>query len=162
MAFRAAPPFVHLEGVSKGYGSGPSTVCVLDPARPLTRHGRDHQPAGPIRGGQVDLAQTDCRLTRVGAASAASRPTKDDAGRALVRAERIGIVLQCYNLISFLTANQVWGLSRSDLEWSTALDTALLTSRRDDLKHGTNAAYVAGCVCDECREHQRQRMARNR
>jgi len=30
MAFRAAPPFVHLEGVSKGYRSGPSTVCVLD------------------------------------------------------------------------------------------------------------------------------------
>ena len=32
----------------------------------------------------------------------------------------------------------------------------------DDLKHGTNAAYVHGCVCSECRTHQRIRMARNR
>jgi ABC-type lipoprotein export system ATPase subunit len=99
-----------------------------------------------------------------GRSSIGGQPTDqlDDAGRARLRAERIGIVLQSDNLISFLTSNQVWGLSKSDLEWSTALETALLTSRRDDLKHGTNAAYVAGCVCDECREHQRQRMARNR
>jgi HAMP domain-containing protein len=34
--------------------------------------------------------------------------------------------------------------------------------RRDDLEHGTNAAYVHGCVCSECRAHQRIRMARNR
>jgi hypothetical protein len=37
-----------------------------------------------------------------------------------------------------------------------------MATRRDDLKHGTNAAYVAGCVCMECREHQRQRMAKSR
>jgi hypothetical protein len=28
--------------------------------------------------------------------------------------------------------------------------------------HGTNATYVAGCVCKDCREHQQQRMARSR
>jgi hypothetical protein len=39
---------------------------------------------------------------------------------------------------------------------------ALTASRRDDLQHGTNAAYVHGCVCNECREHQRIRMAKNR
>jgi hypothetical protein len=61
-----------------------------------------------------------------------------------------------------LTPNQVWGLTKTEKEWSIALDDALTTSRRDDLKHGTNAAYVAGCVCKQCREHQRQRMARNR
>jgi len=43
-----------------------------------------------------------------------------------------------------------------------ALEAALTATRRRDLKHGANAAYVAGCVCNECREHQRQRMARNR
>jgi hypothetical protein len=53
------------------------------------------------------------------------------------------------------------GLKKSDEEWSTAIEAALTATRRD-LKHGTNAAYVAGCVCKECREHQRQRMARNR
>jgi len=61
-----------------------------------------------------------------------------------------------------LTPNQVWGMARVDREWSAALEAALTAMRRDDLKHGTNAAYVAGCVCYECREHQRQRMVRNR
>jgi hypothetical protein len=61
-----------------------------------------------------------------------------------------------------LTSNQVWGLTRTDKEWAGALDAALTTTRRDDLKHGTNAAYVAGCVCKECREHQRVRTAQNR
>ena len=61
-----------------------------------------------------------------------------------------------------LTSNQVFGLARADEEWSSALQAALTASRRVDLQHGTNAAYVKGCVCKECREHQRQRMARNR
>ena len=60
-----------------------------------------------------------------------------------------------------LTSNQVWGLTRSDHEWSERLE-ALTATRRDDLQHGTNAAYVRGCVCRECPEHQRIRMARNR
>jgi hypothetical protein len=61
-----------------------------------------------------------------------------------------------------LTPNQVWGLTKTDDEGSTALDAALTATRRDDRQHGTNAAYVAGCVCGDCREHQRVRMARNR
>jgi hypothetical protein len=42
---------------------------------------------------------------------------------------------------------------------SFSIETA---ARRDDLDHGTNAAYVAGCVCKDCRGHQRQRMAKSR
>jgi hypothetical protein len=61
-----------------------------------------------------------------------------------------------------LTSNQVWGLTKTDKEWSTALEAALMGTRRGDLKHGTNAAYVAGCVCKDCRNHQRQRMGWNR
>lgn len=61
-----------------------------------------------------------------------------------------------------LTPNRVWGLAQTDEEWSTALEAAVMATRRDALKHGTNAAYVAGCVCKECREHQRVRMGRNR
>jgi hypothetical protein len=60
-----------------------------------------------------------------------------------------------------LTSHQVWGLTKTDPEWSIALETALAATRREDLKHGTNAAYFAGCVCKECREHQRVRMAKN-
>jgi hypothetical protein len=61
-----------------------------------------------------------------------------------------------------LTPNQVWGLTKTDEEWSTALEAALTASRRVDLQRGTNAAYVAGCVCGECRSHQRVRMAKQR
>ena len=61
-----------------------------------------------------------------------------------------------------LTSNQVWRLTRTDREWSEKLEAALTATRRDDLEHGTNAAYVRGCVCSECREHQRMRMGRRR
>jgi hypothetical protein len=61
-----------------------------------------------------------------------------------------------------LTSNQVCGLAGTDDESSAALEAALTATRRDDLQHGTTAAYVRGCVCSECREHQRARMARNR
>ena len=50
-----------------------------------------------------------------------------------------------------LTSNQVWGLTKTDPEWSEKLDTALTATRRDDLQHGTNATYAHGCVCSECR-----------
>jgi hypothetical protein len=56
--------------------------------------------------------------------------------------------------------HQVWGLTKTDQDWSKKLEAALTATRRDDLQHGTNAAYVRGCVCRECREHQRIRMAR--
>ena len=59
-----------------------------------------------------------------------------------------------------LTSNQVWGLTKSDEEWSAPLDAALTATRRDDLQHGTNAAYVHGCVCSDCREHQQRRIGR--
>ena len=39
-----------------------------------------------------------------------------------------------------LTPNQVWGMARVDREWSAVLEAALTATRRDDLKHGTNAA----------------------
>jgi hypothetical protein len=61
-----------------------------------------------------------------------------------------------------LTPNQVWGLTKTDEAWSASLDAALTATRRADLRHGTTAAYVRGCVCKECREHQRRRMAKNR
>jgi hypothetical protein len=62
------------------------------------------------------------------------------------------------------------GTRRSDIryaslrscEWSAVLEAALTATRRDDLQHGTNAAYVRGCVCSECREHQRIWMGGSR
>jgi hypothetical protein len=61
-----------------------------------------------------------------------------------------------------LTSNQVWGLTKTDSEWFQRLEAALTATRRDGLEHVANAAYMRGCVCSECREHQRVRMSRNR
>jgi hypothetical protein len=61
-----------------------------------------------------------------------------------------------------LTSRQVWGLAKTDQEWSAALEATLTVARRDDLLHGTNAAYVHGCVCSDCREHQQRRMGRTK
>jgi hypothetical protein len=61
-----------------------------------------------------------------------------------------------------LTPSQVWDLAKIDDQWASQLEAALMATRCDDLKHGTTAAYVRGCVCSECREYQRLRMARNR
>jgi hypothetical protein len=60
-----------------------------------------------------------------------------------------------------LTPNQLWGLTKTDQEWSEKLEAALTATRQDNLEHGTNAAYVAASVCSECRENQRVRMGRN-
>jgi hypothetical protein len=61
-----------------------------------------------------------------------------------------------------LTSNQVWGLTRTDDDWSAALEATLTATRRDGLQHGTTLAYVAGCVCSECRQYQRRRMTKSR
>jgi hypothetical protein len=61
-----------------------------------------------------------------------------------------------------LTSNRVFGLTRTDQEWSEKLDAALTAARREDLQHGTNAAYLHGCVCKDCRTYQLVRMGRNR
>jgi hypothetical protein len=61
-----------------------------------------------------------------------------------------------------LTSSQVFGLAKTDSDWSQQLEAALTATRRDDLRHGTNLAYVHGCVCHECRKHQQIRMGRER
>jgi hypothetical protein len=61
-----------------------------------------------------------------------------------------------------LTSNRVFGLARTDEEWSEQIEAALTASRREDLEHGTNAAYLHGCVCSDCRRHQQVRQGRTR
>jgi hypothetical protein len=59
-----------------------------------------------------------------------------------------------------LSSQQVWGLTKTDQEWSAELEAALTAARREDLDHGTNAAYIHGCMCTDCRERQQRRMGR--
>ena len=61
-----------------------------------------------------------------------------------------------------LTSNRVFGLARTDQEWCQQLEAALTASRRDDLEHGTNSAYIQGCMCSDCRRHQQVRQGRTR
>jgi hypothetical protein len=60
-----------------------------------------------------------------------------------------------------LTSNQVWGFTKTDEKWSQQLESALTaveaTSSMEPMPHN-----MRGCVCSECREHQRVRMARRR
>jgi hypothetical protein len=60
-----------------------------------------------------------------------------------------------------LSPNQVWGLTKIDDEWFAALDAALTATAGTISGTAPTPAYVHGCVCTECREHQRLRMARN-
>jgi hypothetical protein len=46
-----------------------------------------------------------------------------------------------------LTSNQGWGWLRPTGMVGERLEAALTATRRDELQHGTNAAYVAGCIC---------------
>jgi hypothetical protein len=59
-----------------------------------------------------------------------------------------------------LSSYRVFALTRTDQEWSEKLEAAPTASRREDLEHGTNAAYLRGCVCSDCRTHKQVRMGR--
>ena len=61
-----------------------------------------------------------------------------------------------------LTSNQVFGLTRTDDEWSTKLEAALTASRREELGARHRRRIHHGCVCSDCRTHQQVRMSRSR
>jgi hypothetical protein len=109
----------------------------------------------------------ECRRLQSGEARARGRRTAQQRLPADVRQQLLDAIHGGRPFRSVLreldlTPNQVWGLTKTDKDWSTALEAALTATRRDDLEHGTNAAYVQGCVCRECRQHQQTRMGRNR
>jgi hypothetical protein len=154
----------------------------LIPEPPWTRQ-QLHQvsdmtdPQGRRRGPQVPhgtltrwLEGCDCDRCREAQNDAARARGRARAQKRLPAVARQKLLDAIYNGKPFrtvlrdlgLTSNQVWGLTKTDEEWSAALDAALIATRRDDLEHGTNAAYVAGCVCKECRDYQQVRMGRSR
>jgi putative ABC transport system ATP-binding protein len=101
-------PFVRLEGVSKSYGTGPSRLDVLDGVDLDLRRGETTSLIGRSGSGKSTLISLIAGLMRpdAGRIQVGGQQTDelDEAGRARLRAERIGVVLQSDNLIPFLTA----------------------------------------------------------
>jgi hypothetical protein len=153
----------------------------LIPAPPWTLH-QLHQirdetdPEGHRRGPQVPhgtltrwLEGCDCDRCREAQNDAARARFRRKAQQRLPAEVRQQLLDAIYGGQPFqtmlrdlgLTSNQVWGLTRTDPKWSEKLEAALMAARRDDLQHGTSAAYAHGCVRSECRENQRRRMTKN-
>jgi len=101
-------PFVRLQGVSKSYGAGRNQLQVLDGVDLELRSGETTSLIGRSGSGKstlialiAGLMHPDAGHIRIGGLRT---DTLDEAGRAGLRAERIGVVLQSDNLIPFLTA----------------------------------------------------------
>jgi len=107
-AKRHSPPFVRLEGVSKSYGTGPNQLHVLDGVDLDLRCGETTSLVGRSGSGKSTLISLIAGLMRPDAGhihiGGQQTDELDEAGRAGLRAERIGVVLQSDNLLPFLTA----------------------------------------------------------
>jgi len=101
-------PFVRLEGVSKSYGTGPNQLHVLDGVELELRRGETTSLVGRSGSGKSTLISLIAGLMRpdAGHVHIGGQQTDDldETGRARLRAERIGVVLQSDNLVPFLTA----------------------------------------------------------
>jgi putative ABC transport system ATP-binding protein len=101
-------PLVRLRGVSKSYGAGPNQLHVLDGVDLDLRSGETISLIGRSGSGKSTLISLIAGLMRpdAGHIHVGGQQTDklDEAGRASLRAERIGVVLQSDNLIPFLTA----------------------------------------------------------
>jgi putative ABC transport system ATP-binding protein len=101
-------PFVRLEGVSKSYGTGPNQLHVLDEVELELRRGETTSLVGRSGSGKSTLISLIAGLMRPDAGhvhlDGQRMDELDEGGRARLRAERIGVVLQSDNLVPFLTA----------------------------------------------------------
>ena len=101
-------PFVRLESISKSYGSGSSKLEVLGGLDLDLPHGETTSLVGRSGTGKSTLLSLIAGLMRPDSGhiyiGGQQMDQLDDDGRASLRADRIGFVLQSDNLIPFLTA----------------------------------------------------------
>ena len=99
---------MRLEGVSKSYGTGPNQLHVLDEVELELRRGETTSLVGRSGSGKSTLISLIAGLMRPDAGrvhvGGQRMDELDEGGRARLRAERIGVVLQSDNLVPFLTA----------------------------------------------------------
>jgi putative ABC transport system ATP-binding protein len=101
-------PFVRLEAVSKAYGSGSARLEVLEQVELDLPQGQTTSLVGRSGTGKSTLLSLIAGLMRPDSGhiyiGSQQMDQLNDDGRASLRAERIGFVLQSDNLIPFLTA----------------------------------------------------------
>jgi len=101
-------PFVRLEAVSKAYGNGSSRLEVLNDLELDLPQGETTSLVGRSGSGKSTLLSLIAGLMRPDSGHISIGGQRmdqlNDDGRANLRAERIGFVLQSDNLIPFLTA----------------------------------------------------------
>jgi putative ABC transport system ATP-binding protein len=102
------PPQLRVEGVAKAYGTGEARTVVLESVDLLVHEEEKVSLVGPSGSGKstllaliAGLIQPDAGRIRVGDVA---MHDLDDTGRAALRAQQVGVVLQSDNLIPFLTA----------------------------------------------------------
>ena len=99
---------MRIDGVSKSYGTGPNQLHVLDQVELDLRRGETTSLVGRSGSGKSTLISLIAGLMRPDAGHVHVGGQKmdelDEGGRARLRAERIGVVLQSDNLVPFLTA----------------------------------------------------------
>ena len=102
------PVLLSIEGVSKAYGTDDARTAVLESVDMVARDEEKVSLVGPSGSGKstllsliAGLIRPDEGQIRVGGVA---MHDLDDTGRAAVRAEQVGVVLQSDNLIPFLTA----------------------------------------------------------
>ena len=102
------PALLRVEGVSKAYGADTARTVVLDSVDLIVRDEEKVSLVGPSGSGKSTLLSLIAGLTRPDAGQinigGVAMDGLDDAGRAALRAEQVGVVLQADNLIPFLTA----------------------------------------------------------
>ena len=102
------PALLRLEGVTKGYGAGTARTAVLESVDLVLRDGEKVSLVGPSGSGKSTLLSLIAGLIRPDAGDISiggvAMHGLDDTGRATLRAEQVGVVLQSDNLIPFLTA----------------------------------------------------------
>jgi hypothetical protein len=170
-ACNVTPPVVR-RWLSLGLLPGPPWTVqqlhqIRDETDPQGRRRGPQVPHGTMARWTAGCSCTQCRQAQNDAAKARFRRKAQDRLPADVRRQLLDAIYggQPFRTVLRnlgLTSPQVWGLTKTDQDWSAQLETALAATRRDDLQHGTNAAYVHGCVCSECRAYQRVRMTRSR
>ena len=102
------PALLRLDGVTKGYGSGTARTAVLESVDLVVRDAEKVSLVGPSGSGKSTLLSLIAGLIRPDAGDISiggvAMHGLDDTGRATLRAEQVGVVLQSDNLIPFLTA----------------------------------------------------------